>query len=149
MMKKIGQAIGLGIPIGVTCGLVMSLLFSYLYSNTYYPSSPRFTDQFQRPLDAISVSILLWALMGIVFALSSLIFDVERWSMARRTAVHFLASYIPFTLLALLAKWFPAGWGFLLSYTLIYLGIYVAMWLSFYLAARHYVAAVNKKLAAR
>ncbi|MDO4605679.1 MAG: hypothetical protein Q4B23_06850 [Helcococcus sp.] len=50
-----------GIAIGELFGLVLSILFSYVYGlNSFAHSSPAFTNNFARPLNAVLVSVILW-----------------------------------------------------------------------------------------
>jgi len=58
---------------GTLYGLIVSLCYNFFNQNsTYYPSDPSFTTKFATPLNAMTVSVILWALMGLVFGFGSL-----------------------------------------------------------------------------
>ena len=64
MKKYVKYTIGFS-GIGVLIGLAISLVFNYLNgSTTYYPSSPNFVNQFAHPLNSVTVSVILWMLIG-------------------------------------------------------------------------------------
>ncbi|WP_407884696.1 DUF3021 domain-containing protein [Furfurilactobacillus curtus] len=128
-MRKIIAAILCGIPIGITVGFIISLFFSVIYrSQSYLPSTPTFIAQFSSPLIATIVSSVLWALIGIVFSLTNLLFQVDSWSITRQTVGHFVLSYLGFTPLAILCGWFPKSIAWLALFSLIYLVIYIIVW---------------------
>ncbi|ANK59500.1 DUF3021 domain-containing protein [Loigolactobacillus backii] len=139
-----GLTLGFGITSGITIGLIMSLLFSYHYGTSYQPSTLAFTAQFANPLTAITLSIVLWGLIGAIFSLASLVFQIETWSLTRQTIVHFFITYICFTVLAGLCRWFPVSW--LIFYMPIFVSIYVVIWSVKYLSFKHYVKQINQKL---
>ncbi|WP_061993418.1 DUF3021 domain-containing protein [Fructobacillus ficulneus] len=128
MTKKIRILI-VGAGIGVNIGLFSSLIFSYVFqSTTLQPSTPNFVNHFHNPISAFTWSIILWALMGTLFAGSSLIFQNDRLSITKQTTYHFLLTYTGYTALALLAGWFPINSTWLFTYSIIYLFIYFWIW---------------------
>lgn len=136
----------IGVTGGITIGLIISLVFSYLYGRIYYPSTPAFMDQFSNPLNALGVSILIWGLMGVVFSLGSLVFRQETWGITRQTVVHFVITYIGFTSLALVCRWFPLNVTWLIIYTLIFVLIYLIMWTVDFAIAKRNVRQINEQL---
>ena len=85
MKKYILSAIK-GMFLGIAIGLCISLFFDYLNgADTYLPSTPVFTSPFARPLNAVTFSVVFWALMGLVFSMGALIFQIERWTLLKRT----------------------------------------------------------------
>jgi hypothetical protein len=146
MSKQVMQRLLFGIPTGITIGLLWSLGISYYFGTTYQPSTPAFMAQFTDSLNALSCSVLLWAGMGVVFSLGSLIFEQERWSLTRQTALNFGITYVGFSGLAIVARWFPINLVWLLLYTGLFGLFYLVIWLVQYLAMRRLVAAMNRRL---
>ena len=110
MKKYVKYTIGFS-GIGVLIGLAISLVFNYLNgSTTYYPSSPNFVNQFAHPLNSVTVSVILWMLIGCVFGFGSLIFEFKNWSLLKKTIINFCAYYAGFAPLAILCGWFPLTW---------------------------------------
>ncbi|MCK8627370.1 DUF3021 domain-containing protein [Fructobacillus cardui] len=144
---KIFKRILLGASLGINIGLLSAVSFSYAYQlPNLIASGPTFTGHFHRPLTALVCSIVLWGLMGILFALSGTIFQNARLSITRRTIEHFSLTYGGFTIFAILAGWFPLSLPWLAFYTLIYLLIYLIIWLISMAQAKKLVHELNKKL---
>jgi hypothetical protein len=149
MKKYIRLGIG-SAAAGVTIGFLFSLAFSFLFGATqYYPSSPRFVARFQTPLQATAVSALLWVLIGLVFGYGTLIFEIEEWSLLRRTVVTCLVYYVGFLPLAIAAGWFPLDWKWIAVFTGIYLLIYAIIWAINYWVAEAQVRRINQGLSER
>ena len=85
-------------------------------------------------------------LVGAVFAGSSVIWEVESWSLLRATATHFCITTPTFWVVSLLLGWCGLNlWG-ALSYLGIFLAIYVSIWLSQYFAYRRKIEKINRNL---
>ena len=114
---------------GTLYGLIVSLFYNFSNkSSAYYPSGPSFTTKFANPLSAMTVSVILWALMGLVFGFGSFVFAIRQWSILKRTIVSFIIYYIGFTPLAFLAGWFPANIVNFMIFTGLFILIYVTIW---------------------
>ncbi|GAJ25712.1 hypothetical protein JCM15457_590 [Liquorilactobacillus sucicola DSM 21376 = JCM 15457] len=150
MKAKVLKNMLFGISVSITIGLFISLAFSYIYGlENYAPSAPRFTEMFKKPLNALLASIILWALMGILFSQSSMIFEKEKWSITRRTLTHFFVTFFGFTPLAVLCGWFPLKWEMFIFFTIIFLVVYMTMWLVSMISARNDIKKINNKLKKR
>jgi len=146
-MKKVIKNAIHGMQTGVVLGLLISLFFNYLYgSNHYYPSSPQFSEYFAHPLNAILISIILWAIIGLLFSLGAAVFEIENWSLLKRTIINFFIYYLGFTPLAIIAGWFPINPYYLISFTITFILIYVIMWLVNVSVSRHQVKKINKRI---
>ena len=114
---------------GTLYGLIVSLLYNFSNkSSAYYPSDPSFTTKFANPLSAMTVSVILWALMGLVFGFGSFVFAIRQWSLLKKTIVSFIICYIGFTPLAFLAGWFPLNIVNFMIFTGLFILIYVTIW---------------------
>lgn len=145
MKKYVKYSIGFS-GIGVLIGLAISLVFNYLNgSTTYYPSSPNFVNQFARPLNSVTVSVVLWMLIGCVFGFGSLIFELKNWSLLKKTIINFCAYYAGFAPLAILCGWFPLTWLNFAIFTLIFIVIYAIIWsLNWYSIKKRFAQLISK-----
>lgn len=146
-MKKIVQELIAALTIGITIGVILSVIFSGIFGGgDYLPSTPRFMAQFETSLEAMITSIVLWALMGIVFYFAAKIFKQEQWGLFKMSVTHYLATLVFFFPLAYLAGWFPhdlkASIVFLVIYTCIYLVIYLINFISAWLEIKR----INQKV---
>lgn len=135
---------------GVFIGLVISLIFNYVEnSNLYYPSSVAFVKKFARPLDAVAVSALLWALMGLVFGFGSMVYSIKKWSYLKQTITSFIIYYVGFTPLAILAGWFPLNWVNMIIFTAEFILIFLLFWTFYYWKAAREIKRINQKIKKR
>ena len=133
--------------IGVFIGLVISLIFNYVEnSNLYYPSSVAFVKKFSSPLDAVAVSALLWALMGLVFGFGSMVYSIRKWSYLKQTITSFIIYYVGFTPLAILAGWFPLSWINMIIFTVEFILIFLLFWTFYYWKAAREIKRINQKI---
>ncbi|CAH1856143.1 DUF3021 domain-containing protein [Convivina intestini] len=144
---KYVRMIRFGVITGVFIGFMSALLFSWLYqSDVFQPSSPKFVAHISDNLTAVTISAVIWALMGIVFSTAQMIFEVESWSITKQTVLHFITTYTGYTILAILAGWFPLNFWYLLQYSLIFVVVYIIIWsISMYIARRN-VRELNQEL---
>lgn len=136
-----------GFPVGIVIGLVISIGFSYAYGLTeYFPAPPRFVDQFDSSLNALVISVVIWALIGGVFSCTSLIFTDTDWSITKMSAVHCIVTYTLFLPLSLVARWYPLSLVGTGIFTMYYIFIYLIMWTIFMLKAKQDIKKINRRL---
>lgn len=140
---KIFKNILKGASFGITIGFLISLIVSSFYEGgIYYPSSLQFVSSFPREVDAIWYSIVIWATIGILFTYAGKIFKIEKWSLLKRSIIHFLLTILIF---------YFSGWVnlSLLNYIiclLIFCIIHIVIWIiSFGIKGRE-LEMINNKL---
>lgn len=125
--------------IGLAIGIAIELLFSALNSTSYVPGLPSFLDQFSNQNLAVAVERLLYLLLGTVLGLASHIFDMERWSLVKATAAHYLVVVISVGTCGIVLHWFSVGTAalnFVLPVTVIYVFIWLTLWVTTWLKVR-------------
>lgn len=146
-MKKIIHNLTYYVSLAITIGLLISLAFSYAYHcSEYLPSSPEFVRHFSTPLAAVAVSILLWAVIGLLWGTGALLFKVSRWSLLKRTIIHFIVTYAGLLILGSLAGWFAMNLASWLIFTLIFFFIYLAVWAINRKLIKNQIRQINRKL---
>lgn len=147
MSKKVMRYAITGFPVGIVIGLFISIVFSYAYGLTeYFPAPPRFIDQFASSLNALVISVVIWALIGGVFSCTSLIFTDTDWSITKMSVVHCIVTYILFLPLSLVARWYPLSLVGIGIFTMYYIFIYLIMWTIFMLKAKQDIKKINRRL---
>lgn len=130
-IKKIAKRGIDGITYGVTIGMILSLIFSYLAgSSSYYPSTPAFVAGFNNNLTATLISVLLWMVIGLFSAYSSIIFELENISLWIKTVIHFCLVYAIVLAVGIYLKWFTSS-GFILV-TISFIVVYIAIWVAIF-----------------
>ena len=137
---------------GIIWGLAISIFFSAIVGhNQYYPLSPESTigafylSHFSEPMTML-ISTMIWGSIGIVFGQTNRIFEETDWSITRATAIHFILSYIGFVPLAILAGWFPLHLEALMTFTFIFILIYLIIWTYHYKKSQKIVQQINQQI---
>lgn len=86
----------LGIPIGIAISTTIALAIS-LFFGSYSPVSPPLIDLMGGLMNAALFQYLASVALGFICGFGSAIWAVERWSLLRKTLIHFLL--LTFTLL--------------------------------------------------
>lgn len=128
-MKKMIRHVLVGILSGTFIGLIISVVISWQYDyGVFYPGPPAFMKLFNNQVDALIAAIGLWSLVGVMFAVSSLIFDKLEWSILRQTLSHFVVTYFGLMTLNVLLNWFDYTIGNILEFSVTFVIIYVIIW---------------------
>ena len=97
-------------------------------------------------LKAAFPNLLLSGIYSAVVTGSSIVYDIEEWSIARATATHFLLSFSLYFLLVLSMGWFrlddPVFWIVIAVMVV----IYVLVWLFQYLSYKRKIQEMNRDL---
>lgn len=123
----------LGAVAGLFIGFWISVVFNLIYSrtNTYYPSSPAWTESFPSLMAAIIVSALLWMALGIVFAQAGYWIFVRnpfRMGLTGTTAAHFVVTLLGTFTVAVCAGWVHLSWVTAASFLVQFAPIYLVIW---------------------
>jgi hypothetical protein len=133
----------IGIPIGIfistTIGLIISLMIGEL---AVIPPVGASVNR----LSAYVVQYIVSIGMGFAFAFGSAIFEVDNWSMAKQTTLHFLLTSVVFLPCAVLARWVEPKLLSILVYFLIFILVYIVIWIIQYLTWKDRIAKLNKRL---
>ena len=78
----------LGIPIGIAISTTIALAIS-LFFGSYSPVSPPLIDLMGGLMNAALFQYLASAALGFICGFGSAIWAVERWSLLRKTLIHF------------------------------------------------------------
>lgn len=141
-----------GIYTGITFGLLSSILFSLIFDKEeYYPVNPSsfmgkiYLSHFN-PLQTLMIATLIWALIGIVFSLGSLVFTHTRYTIVQMTIIHFLLMFTLFLPLAIFAGWFPLDLSALLSFIVIFIIVYTLIWIISYIKNKRMIYEINDSI---
>lgn len=149
MKKKLVLRGLLGFPVGIALGLVITILISWTIGDgIYYPVVPDFALAMGSELRAVTLQSLLCGLMGAGFAMTSLIWEVDRWSLARQSGIYFAAACGLMLPIAYVSNWMEHSLLGFLSYFGIFLGIFAVVWVIQYLIWRGKIRRMNDKLRA-
>lgn len=128
-MKKRAILRGLsGFPQGIAISYVISIIISLCYgTGSYYPCPPSLTALVGSQSGAVLVQAVLCGLIGSFCAASSVIWEIESWSIARQTGTFFILILLFETLVSWLAGWIPNWYSLILNY-IIFIVIFILIW---------------------
>nr|WP_081693036.1 DUF3021 domain-containing protein [Bittarella massiliensis (ex Durand et al. 2017)] len=143
--KAAGRAV-----VGFGWGVCISTAICYFISlgvGEYWPVTPELLAAFGGDLlAAVGLQLLTSGLLGAVCAAISVFFEIERWSLARQTALHGCCCAAAVIGTAALNRWVTLSAAGLASYLLLFLGIYLVIWLALAHHWRQKLRAINQKL---
>ena len=134
-MKKIVSRVLYSFPIGISCSVGISLLLSLIFGEgKYYPFADPLVSFTGSEVKAMLMQTILSGILGSVFGGMSFIWEIERWSILKQTAVYFLSVSIPMMGISYLLYWMEHSLSGFLLYFLIFVMVFIVVWL-FNLAA--------------
>lgn len=90
--------------------------------------------------------LVVSGIYGMLAMGTSVVYDIESWSIMKATAVHFVVTLLGFYALGMLEGWLKFGDVIFFIMTVAFVVIYVIIWLVQYLSLKHSVANLNRQL---
>ncbi len=151
MKKKIILRGLIGLPLGIAIGFIFSLIISIIIGNgVFYPVSPSLIKTMGNELNAVILQTVLCSLIGIGFSASSVIWELDSWSLFKQSGIYFFIISIIMLPSAYFANWMEHSLIGFLSYIGIFALIFFVVWLSIYISCKHKInkmnAAINNKM---
>ncbi len=138
MIKKIFSYIGIGIALGcVLFTINCMILFLIGGANFLEPIVNNYLNQ-----------VLGSILVGIAFAVPSLIYDSDKITIGKKVLFHMIIGFMVYFPLAFYFKWIPLNKGFkiIVFYILLAFTISLFIWIGFYYYNKGEAKLINKKL---
>ena len=129
-MKKIVSRVLYSFPIGISCSVGISLFLSLLFGEgKYYPFAASLVFFTGSEVKAMLMQTILSGILGSVFGGMSFIWEMERWSILKQTALYFLSVSIPMMGISYLLYWMEHSLSGFLFYFLIFVMVFIVVWL--------------------
>lgn len=130
MKKKLIARGLLGFPIGIAIGFVITIIISALVGDgCFYPVTPELLDAAGTELNAVIVQTVLCGVMGTGFAMASLIWEIDSWSLVKQSGIYFAIACMVMLPIAYAANWMEHSLVGILSYAGIFVVIFLMVWL--------------------
>lgn len=147
MKKKILIRTLIGAPVGVTVSMVITIVFSLcLGGEEYFPASPELIAWFGNATAAVTVQMICSLFIGALCGGSSVIWEIEKWSLMKQTLVHFAVLAVPFFGVGYLMNWLPHHIYGALGYVGGFVSVYLIMWCSIYFSIKSKLRKMNRQL---
>ena len=124
--------------IGLLGGIVISYLITIgislaISDGSYYPCVPNLIERFGNEVTAIIIQTVLSAVLGAGFAGSSIIWEMDEWSLLKQTSIYFGIVYVLMMTIAYICEWMDHSVNGVLSYFGIFFAIFIVVWIVQYL----------------
>ncbi len=147
MKKKILLRGILGFPIGVTIGYVITIFISLGRADgSYVPCVPELIDTVGSEINAVALQALLCGLLGAGFAASSVIWEIENWSLTKQSGIYFLIISIIMLPIAYFSYWMEHSVAGFFSYFGIFVLIFAIIWVIQFALGKRNVRKMNENL---
>jgi hypothetical protein len=147
MKKQIINRALFGIPSGIAIGYLVTIIISALFAKGHYSSAPpELIERMGNEINAVILQTFLCAVMGAGFAASSVIWEIENWSIAKQSGIYFVIISLITLPIAYFANWMEHSLAGFISYFGIFIAIYLVVWLIQYLFWKRKVKAINDKV---
>ena len=147
MKKKVIQRGLLGFPLGIAIGYVITIIISAIWANGYYsPVTPELEKTMGTEINAVIFQALLCGILGAGFAMASVIWEIETWSIAKQSGIHFAIISAIMLPIAYIANWMQHTLIGFLSYFGIFAAIFIFVWLFQYLGWKSKIKRINESV---
>lgn len=147
MKKKIIKRSLLGLPLGITMGYLITILISLVWANGYYsPCVPELVSIMGNEINAVILQTVLCGILGTGFAASSVIWEMDNWSIVKQTGIYFSIISVIMLPIAYFSYWMEHSAVGFLSYFGIFVLIFAIIWITLFVIGKHNVRKMNEKL---
>jgi hypothetical protein len=139
----------LGFPLGIALGHVITIIISLFGDGTFYPTVPTLTAEFEHEISAVIFQTLLTGTLGAATAAASVIWEMERWSIAKQTGIHFLVLSIALLPIAYFSHWMDRSVAGFILYFAVFVAIFIFVWLVNYAVWWRKIKRIDRKVKER
>lgn len=147
MKKKIILRSILGFPIGIAIGYLITVFTSLGLAGGYYaPCVPELISAMGNEINAVILQTLFCGLLGTGCAASSVIWEIENWSIVKQTGIFFIIISVIMLPIAYFLYWMEHSIVGFFSYLGIFVLIFAVIWIIQFAIGKHNVRKMNENL---
>lgn len=147
MKKKLIQRGFLGFPLGIAFGYVITIFISLgLGQGCYYAVNPELVETMGTELNAVILQTALCGIMGTGFAMASVIWEIEKWSLAKQSGIYFAITCAVMLPIAYVANWMQHSLVGILSYFGVFVAIFIFVWAVQYFCWKIKIRKMNERI---
>lgn len=136
-----------GFPVGVSIGYWITIALSLIWGDgSYEPCVPELTKVMGSEIAAVTLQTVLCGVLGAGFAGSSVIWEVDSWSIVKQTRIYFTVTSLTMLPIAYFTYWMEHSVAGLLSYFGIFVLIFAFFWIAQVAIGKHNVKKMNENL---
>ena len=150
MKKKLICRGLLGFPLGIALEFVITLVISgIIRDGNFYPAAPELIQTMGNELNAVLLQTVLSGVLGAGFAMASVIWEIDRWSLARQSGIYFGVVCLIMLPVAYLANWMQHTLIGVACYVGCFVLIYLLVWVIQYFAWKRKIRRMNERVEKR
>ena len=147
MLKKFVKRAILGFMIGIFIGQTILIIESLMVGDgNFYAVSTYLVEHTKTRIAAVIVQYLITGIIGMTFASTTIIFELDKWSLLAQTALHFIITSIVMFFSGFFCGWFPHTTVSTIIWFGVFIVTYIIIWISFMLYYRKKTKEINKAL---
>ena len=147
MKKVIVKRAILGFIYGVFIGQTILILESLMkLDGNFYFVAGSLVELAGTKLGAVIIQYFITGLIGTTFAATTVIFEMDSWSLLRQTITHFVITSIVMYIAGFLCGWFPHTVVSTLIWFGVFIVVYVIFWICFSMYYKNKVKKINEAL---
>ncbi len=147
MKKKIVSRGILGFPIGIAIGYLISIFISFGWADGFYsPCVPELVRAMGNEINAVAFQAFLCGVVGAGFAASSVIWEIESWSIVKQTSIYFLIISVIMLPIAYFAYWMEHSLAGVFRYFGTFVLIFAFIWIVQFAIGKRNVRKMNENL---
>lgn len=137
----------IGFPIGIAVGYMITIVLSLVWAKGYYsPCVPELISVMGSEINAVILQALLSGLLGMGAAASSVVWEIDQWSIIKQTGIYFLLLSVIMVPVAYFNYWMEHSITGFVSYLGIFALIFLVIWLALFITGKQNVHKMNEKL---
>lgn len=147
MIKEVLKRLVLGSMFGIAISYLITIGISMCINDgNYYACVPALIEETGSMLSAVILQTILSAILGAGFAGSSIIWEIEKWSILKQTSIYFAIVTAFMMPIAYTLQWMKRSLSGVLSYFAVFVGIFVIVWLTQYFGWKSKIKKMNEQL---
>ncbi len=147
MKKEFARRVFVGLLGGIVISYLITIGISIAIGDgSYYPCVPSLIERFGNEVTAIIMQTALSAVLGAGFAGSSIIWEMDEWSLLKQTSIYFGIVSVLMMTIAYICEWMEHSVKGILSYFGIFVAIFIAVWIVQYLIWKVRVSKIKEKI---
>lgn len=137
----------IGVFIGISLGYLITIFISLGFADGYYvPCIPALADTIGSQIGAVAFQAFLCAVLGFVFGASSVIWEIDHWSIVKQTGIYFAIITATMLPIAYVTHWMEHSIEGVLLYVAIFFAIFVVIWLIQYIIWKNKIKKINAQI---
>jgi len=137
----------MGLPAGIAIGFCITVIISVCVGDgNFHPVTAGLIDTMGNELNAVILQTVLCGILGAGFAMASLIWEIDSWSIAKQSGIYFAIACSLMFPIAYIANWMEHNVVGILSYVGIFLAMFVIVWLIQYFVWKSKIKKLNSSV---